>query len=108
MPSQRSAHQTVYDGPAMITPVLRATRKPVFCILIALGTCVFVPAQAPRPSNAQLADSQLNAKVESLLKKMTLDEKIGQLAQFSAGFATGPGSEGNNQRFDDLVAKSQV
>jgi beta-glucosidase len=108
MPSQRAAHQTVYDGPAMTTPALRVARNPVLCILMALCICVFVHAQAPRPSNAQLADPQLNAKVESLLKKMTLDEKIGQLVQFSAGFATGPGAEGKNQRFDDMVAKSQV
>ncbi len=31
-----------------------------------------------------------------------------QLVQFSAGFATGPGSEGKNQRFDDMAAKGQV
>jgi beta-glucosidase len=92
----------------MTTPALRVARNPVLCILMALCICVFVHAQAPRPSNAQLADPQLNAKVESLLKKMTLDEKIGQLVQFSAGFATGPGAEGKNQRFDDMVAKSQV
>src|SRR5580692_10003948 len=108
MPSQRAAHQTVYDGPAMTTPALRVARNPVLCILMALCICVFVHAQAPRPSNAQLADPQLNAKVESLLKKMTLDEKIGQLVQFSAGFATGPGAEGKNQRFDDMAAKGQV
>src|SRR5579871_2246955 len=39
---------------------------------------------------------------------MTLEEKIGQLVQFSAGFATGPGASGKNQRFDDMVAKGQV
>jgi beta-glucosidase len=56
--------------------------------------------------NAQLASSELNARVEALLKKMTLDEKVGQLAQFSAGFATGPGA--SNLKYDDLVAKGQV
>lgn len=50
----------------------------------------------------------MNARVDALLKKMTLDEKIGQLVQFSAGFATGPGAEGKNQRFDEMVAKGQV
>jgi beta-glucosidase len=76
--------------------------------VIALVISVFATAQAPHPSNAQLADPQLNAKVEALLKKMTLEEKIGQLVQFSAGFATGPGASGKNQRFDDMVAKGQV
>ena len=52
------------------------------------------------------ASPEINRKVEGLLKKMTLDEKIGQLVQFSAGFATGPGA--SNQHWDDLVAKEQV
>ncbi len=70
--------------------------------------CLISSAQPARPSNVQLADPQINAKVESLLNKMTLDEKIGQLVQFSAGFATGPGAEGKNRRFDEMVAKGQV
>jgi beta-glucosidase len=67
-----------------------------------------VCAQTRPVPNEQLASRELNAKVDALLKKMTLDEKIGQLVQFSAGFATGPGSEGKNQRFDELVEKGQV
>src|SRR5215831_11527877 len=58
--------------------------------------------------NPQLAAKPLNARVETLLKKMTLDEKIGQLVQFSAGFATGPNAAAANTRFEDLVAKGQV
>ena len=73
----------------------------------ALGSLFAMGQTRPVP-NPQLADKALNARVEALLKKMTLDEKIGQLAQFSAGFATGPGSEGKNQHFDELVAKEQV
>ena len=56
--------------------------------------------------NPQLAGKELNARVESLLKKMTLEEKIGQLAQYSAGYATGPNA--SNLRFDELVSKGQV
>ena len=92
----------------MCTLAHRAARRPFECIVIALLVTVFATAQAPHVSNTQLADPQLNAKVDALLRKMTLEEKIGQLVQFSAGFATGPGSEGKNQRFDDLVAKAQV
>jgi beta-glucosidase len=60
---------------------------------------------APRP-NPQLVSKDVNARVEALLRQMTLDEKVGQLAQFSAGFATGPGA--NNLRYDELAAKGQV
>ena len=96
----------------MSTRALSSFRRPLVALLIAgcasLSTPAFVHGQQLPPSNAQLADPQLNAKVDSLLKKMTLDEKIGQLVQFSAGFATGPGSQGKNQRFDEMVAKGQV
>ncbi len=35
------------------------------------------------PSNAQLASSTIERKVDALLKQMTLDEKLGQLVQYS-------------------------
>ncbi|HEY7303261.1 MAG TPA: beta-glucosidase BglX [Bryobacteraceae bacterium] len=43
-------------------------------------------------SNAQLVDPQIEQRVTDLLGRMTLDEKIGQLAQYSASQAptTGP------------------
>jgi beta-glucosidase len=56
--------------------------------------------------NDQLADPTLNRRVEDLLAKMTLPEKIGQLTQYSAGALTGPGA-----RQGDLVhltAEGQV
>jgi beta-glucosidase len=40
-------------------------------------------------ASARLTDAEVNQKVESLLSRMTLDEKIGQLAQL-AGFSFGP------------------
>src|ERR1700677_3022921 len=36
------------------------------------------------PSNRQLASPEIERKVDALLKQMTLDEKIGQLVQYSA------------------------
>ena len=49
-----------------------------------IAAFVSLPASAQtRPvPNAQLASKELNARVEALLKKMTLDEKVGQLAQY--------------------------
>ena len=35
------------------------------------------------PSNAQLADPKIEARVETLLGQMTLEEKIGQLVQYN-------------------------
>ena len=76
--------------------------------LLILASLAALPAaaQATHASNAQLASPGLNARVEALLKKMTLDEKLGQLAQFSAGFASGPNA--SNLRYDELAATGQV
>jgi beta-glucosidase len=40
-------------------------------------------AQSAPPSNAQLASPEIERKVDDLLKKMTLEEKLGQLVQYN-------------------------
>jgi beta-glucosidase len=77
-------------------------------LLIAAISLPLASAQSAPPSNAQLAGKELNARVESLLKKMTLEEKVGQLSQFSAGFATGPAAQSGNRRFDEMAERGQV
>ncbi len=47
------------------------------------------------PSNPQLAGPQIERKVDALLKQMTLDEKIGQLVQYSATEAHPASTAGN-------------
>lgn len=65
--------------------------------LIALATQAALPAGNPFDSK------ELDRRVTALLKEMTLEEKIGQLVQFSNGNATGP----DNVRVDQktLIAK---
>ena len=96
----------VYDSRVMKT-ALGCKVCLVMCPLI-LATVPSLPSRAQsRPvPNPQLAAKDVNARAEALLKKMTLDEKIGQLVQYSAGFATGPAA--SNLTYDDLVAKGQV
>jgi beta-glucosidase len=55
-------------------------------------------AQVPHvaPSNPQLAVPQIEQKVDALLKQMTLDEKIGQLVQYSATEAHPAPTPGNS------------
>jgi beta-glucosidase len=53
-----------------------------------------------------LASKELNLRVEELLKKMTLEEKIGQLVQFSVGNPTGPNA--SSLKYDEMAAKGQV
>jgi hypothetical protein len=49
----------------------------------APGTFAQSSAKAARPSNKQLASPEIERKVDALLKKMTLEEKLGQLVQYS-------------------------
>ncbi len=58
------------------------------------------------PPNPQLADPALNKKVDALLAKMTLQEKVGQLVQFSSGTPTGPGT--GRQDYDTMIANGEV
>jgi beta-glucosidase len=58
------------------------------------------------PVRTTLSDPVIEAKVEALLKQMTLDEKVGQLVQYSVGTPAGPGT--GRDDYDDLVAKGEV
>jgi len=54
--------------------------------LLIIASCAFslaIAAQQPHPSNPQLADPKIEARVNALLRQMTLDEKIGQLVQYN-------------------------
>lgn len=58
------------------------------------------------PPNPQLADKALKERVENLLHRMTLEDKAGQLVQYTAGTLTGPGT--GTTDYDDLIARGQV
>ena len=79
----------------------------LLCLSVSASIPFAAPAQAQTPvPNAQLAGKELNAKVEALLKQMTLEEKIGQTVQYSAGFATGPA--GSKMSYDELVEHGAI
>src|SRR5438552_1682962 len=66
-------------------------------------------ASAPNsavPLRSGIYDASLDAKVEALLGKMTLEEKVGQLVQYSAGQPTGPGT--GRTDYNDMIAKGQI
>src|SRR6266567_5407125 len=83
-------------------------------LLCGVGTLVphVLPAQSPAPRGKTIASSNplespvLEKKVTELLQKMTLEEKIGQLVQYSAGQATGPTSGRTDDK--DMIRKGQV
>ena len=57
----------------------------VFCFSPGLMQAQDSEATAPgvRPSNSQLASPAIEKRVDALLKQMTLEEKLGQLVQYS-------------------------
>jgi beta-glucosidase len=75
-------------------------------LLLAGVAGLTVTAQTKPVPNSQLASKELNARVEALLKQMTLDEKVGQLVEYSAGYPSGP--DASNLKYDELTAKGQL
>ena len=51
-------------------------------------------------------DAKREARIESILKQMTLEEKIGQLVQYSAGQPTGPGT--GRSDYEQMIARGQI
>ncbi len=75
---------------------------PAFVLLAIMLGSVTAFAQAVGP----LSDPAIEARVSSLLQQMTLEEKLGQLNQFSAGRPTGPGS--GRSEYKQMIAAGQI
>ena len=71
--------------------------------LPAIPTAVLAQAT---PSNPQLASRDINDRVDALMKKMSLEQKIGQLVQYSYGSATGPNA--SHLSYEDLIARGEI
>lgn len=76
-------------------------RRPHAFALPAWWLLTLMPATV---STAQPPD--IDNRVESLLRQMTLDEKIGQLNQLTTGYVTGPG--GITTGHDELLADGKI
>ena len=63
------------------------------------------PVSVPQ-ARTGIYDPALDARVESLLRQMTLEEKVGQLVQYSAGQPTGPGT--GRTDYEDMIARGQI
>lgn len=78
----------------------------VFCLPLAAQ--VFTQSSLPSrlPAGTGIYDPALDAKVDALLKRMTLEEKVGQTVQYSAGQPTGPGT--GRTDYEDMIVKGQI
>lgn len=63
------------ESPRNLEGLMRLLR-PVFVLALALALCPLAPAQG-------LVDPATEAKIDALLARMTLEEKVGQLNQYS-------------------------
>ena len=81
---------------------------------LVLLFCPLAPSPAPSArkaprtgsSAAVLSDPSVEKKIDDLLHKMTLEEKVGQLVQYTAGQATGPGT--GRTDYQDMIRKGEV
>ena len=80
---------------------MRWFRAVVCCVVLLVRT---LAAQSAPPSWA--ADPQVESRIDSLLKQMTLGEKIGQLVTYSQGAPTGPGT--GRSDYKEMVEKGQL
>ncbi|MBI4860920.1 MAG: glycoside hydrolase family 3 C-terminal domain-containing protein [Candidatus Riflebacteria bacterium] len=72
---------------------------------MAFASLLPLPAHAGQPGGPLQAPG-LEARVDEIVKKMTLEEKIGQLVQYSSGIPTGPGT--GRGAYEEMVAKGLV
>jgi beta-glucosidase len=77
-----------------------------FSGIMLLSLLSFAQSLQAQSSVPNLNDSKLDGRVNALLQQMTLEEKIGQLVQYSAGSPTGPGTGRGD--YPDMVAKGGI
>ncbi|HEY6945987.1 MAG TPA: glycoside hydrolase family 3 N-terminal domain-containing protein [Candidatus Acidoferrum sp.] len=92
---------------------MKSLQRSVVAALVLL-LCPLAPSPAPSSKKSPRADSVRTSlsdagtekKIDELLRKMTLEEKVGQLVQYSAGQPTGPGT--GRTDYVDMVRKGEV
>jgi beta-glucosidase len=81
-----------------------------FTLLLGIPTLAQTSSSASisqeRTRRTYLSDPDIEKKVDELLRKMTLEEKVGQLVQYSAGQPTGPGT--GRTDYDDMIRKGEI
>src|SRR5580704_660571 len=86
-----------------------------FAIVACLVLCSQAATAQDSPSaegsssatpHSNLVDPSTEKKIDALLHKMTLEEKVGQLVQYSSGQPTGPGT--GRTEYNDMIQKGEI
>jgi beta-glucosidase len=80
-----------------------------FAIVACLVICSQAATAQDSPSatpHYNLVDLATERKIDALLHKMTLEEKVGQLVQYSSGQPTGPGT--GRTDYNDMIQKGEI
>jgi len=80
---------------------MRLLRVLMCCVVVAASAWAQT-ASSPYWAN----DPEVEARIDTLLKQMTLDEKVGQLITYSQGMPTGPGTGRSN--YNEMVEKGRL
>jgi beta-glucosidase len=103
------SRQTHGSVSIVITLVLRSAF--VACILLSSQSLLAQSKSSAAVSKndavrSSLSDPASEKKLEALLQRMTIEERVGQLVQYSAGQPTGPGT--GRTDYDDMIRKGEV
>lgn len=79
----------------------------LLCAQLPIIALCQTASSGPAPDRrGGIDDPAWNAKIDSILQHMTLEEKVGQLVQYSAGQPTGPGT--GRSDYEDMIGKGQI
>lgn len=76
------------------------------CLVLGGTSLRSQSSPAPAKTGGGVDDASLDARVEPMLGRMTLEEKVGQLVQYSAGQPTGPGT--GRSDYEDMISRGQI
>ncbi len=91
----------------MIQPIQLVRLSVAWCVIAVAGPAAWAQSHtaAVRP-DASFANASVEGRVDALLDRMTLDEKVGQLVLYSNGAPTGPGT--GRTDYHDMVRRGEI
>ena len=78
----------------------------VVLVVVLLWSIVLTPFAFAQTPKAWENSPEIERKVEALLKQMTLEEKVGQLNQYSYGTPTGPGT--GRSKVEEAIQRGEI